>query len=93
MIRFYLCDVVGAGTRASPFRPVFRDLIPSGVTWMALDDRDDEKVAAGRMLVRADTTLAQHNLLIADARVTHIALRSALAVRIRNRLHPSWELA
>lgn len=92
-IRFYLSDVIGDGLSPSTaFRPAVVDVVPSTVRFTASDDRQDVSLTTGKMLVRADVTLAQHNTLAADARITAVTLRSTLTARIRNRIHRDWEL-
>lgn len=97
MIRFYLCDVLPYDStkwfRVAPCRPACHDILP-GVVYSVIDDRLDEtKGAVKAMLVRRDTDLAQHALLIADPRVQHVTRRTELSVRIRTRLlSMRWEL-
>lgn len=69
MIRYYLSDVQSAPFLG--FHPVLHGLVPT-VRWSAVDGRANPTLAAGKMLVRADVTQAQHNTLVADARITFL---------------------
>lgn len=67
----YICDVIGDGaSTATAYRPALADVVP-GLQWDACDGRASVAVA-GRMLVIADVTPAEHALLVADPRITFL---------------------
>jgi len=74
-MRFYVCDLIGAGTEDDPFRPAAALYVR---TWTAVDGRADPTVGDGAMLVACDPTPEQHAAMIADPRIDHLADGGAL---------------
>lgn len=74
-IRYYISDVVGAGTLLNPFRSRVAQLLP-GVEVSAVDGRADPTVTTGKMFVWSDVTVPEHAVLVADPGVTYLPLES-----------------
>lgn len=74
VIRFYVCDIIGTGTDADPFRPALHGVVDYG----ADDGRLDRTQAGGWMIVWCDVTDAEHATLITDSRVRWIPFEDSL---------------
>lgn len=85
MQRFYLSEIIGAGTTDSPFRPALRDVLEAFgglVRWGADDFRTDQTVLAGSMICWADVIDAQHTAMIADSRITYVPFENAAGIAL-----------
>lgn len=79
-MRFYLTNVIGAGTPANPFRPATETVLPCrGME----DGRLDDTVAAGRMFVGLDVTDAEHVEIMLITNVTYIPFEDAGGVPLQ----------
>lgn len=82
--RYYICTFSGVGTKPSPY-------IPSGCSavtfpWSIIDGRQQSNVIAGKALLVAELTVAQHTILITDVGVTYLPVEDLLG----NPLDPSF---